>query len=70
MEDEDNFKCNLCDKAYRYEGTLKTHIAKVTLTIATSVNRTGLQLMLILQHLKIQHPRGSSQTQEEDHMSY
>ena len=26
MEDEDNFKCNLCDKAYRYEGTLKTHI--------------------------------------------
>ena len=26
MEDEDNFKCNLCTKRYRYEGTLKTHV--------------------------------------------
>ena len=26
MEDEDNLKCNLCNNAYRYEGTLKTHI--------------------------------------------
>ena len=26
MEDEDNFKCNLCNNAYKYEGTLKTHI--------------------------------------------
>ena len=24
--DEDNFKCNLCNNAYRYKGTLKTHI--------------------------------------------
>ena len=23
---EDNFKCKLCKNAYRYEGTLKTHI--------------------------------------------
>ena len=26
MEEEDNFKCNLCTKRYRYEGTLKTHV--------------------------------------------
>ena len=26
MEEEDNFKCNLCPNKYRYEGTLKTHI--------------------------------------------
>ena len=26
MEDEDNFKCSLCNNTYRYEGTLKTHI--------------------------------------------
>ena len=26
MENEDNFKCNLCNNAYKYEGTLKTHI--------------------------------------------
>ena len=26
MEDEDNFKCNLCNNAYKYQGTLKTHI--------------------------------------------
>ena len=26
MEDEDNFKCNLCNNTYKYEGTLKTHI--------------------------------------------
>ena len=26
MGSEDNFKCNLCNNAYRYQGTLKTHI--------------------------------------------
>ena len=26
MESEDNFKCNLCNNAYKYQGTLKTHI--------------------------------------------
>ena len=26
MEDEDHFKCNLCSNAYKYQGTLKTHI--------------------------------------------
>ena len=26
MEDEDSFKCKLCKNAYRYEGTLKTHV--------------------------------------------
>ena len=26
MEDENSFKCNFCKNAYKYEGTLKTHV--------------------------------------------